>query len=114
MSGLTNRGVQAALASAVLFGAGTPLAKLLLGTVNPWLLAGLLYAGSGVGLMLFRVLSRRPRVRLPSSDRWWLVGATACGGVLAPVLLMLGLSAMPASSASLLLNAEAVFTAALA
>lgn len=114
MSGLTNRGVQAALASAVLFGAGTPLAKLLLGTVNPWLLAGLLYAGSGLGLMLFRVLSRRPRVRLPSSDRWWLVGATACGGVLAPVLLMLGLSAMPASSASLLLNAEAVFTAALA
>jgi len=39
-----------AILSALLFGASTPLAKLLLGQVNPWLLAGLLYAGAGVGL----------------------------------------------------------------
>jgi hypothetical protein len=35
-----------ALASAVLFGASTPSAKLLLGTVDPWLMAGLLYLGA--------------------------------------------------------------------
>ena len=44
----------------------------------------------------------------------WLAGAVLAGGVAGPVLLMLGLAAMPASSASLLLNAEAVFTALLA
>jgi drug/metabolite transporter (DMT)-like permease len=36
------------------------------------------------------------------------------GGVVGPVLLMFGLSGMPASGASLLLNAEGVFTALLA
>jgi hypothetical protein len=39
-----------ALASAVLFGASTPLSKLLLGSIDPWLLAGLLYLGAGLGL----------------------------------------------------------------
>ncbi len=112
--GLANRGVQAALLSAVLFGAGTPLAMVLLGTVNPWLLAGLLYCGSGTGLLAYRLLRRAPRVRLPRADWWPLAGAVVSGGIAGPVLLMLGLSAMPASGASLLLNAEAVFTAGLA
>jgi drug/metabolite transporter (DMT)-like permease len=113
-SGLGNRGVQAALLSAVLFGAGTPLAKLLLGTVNPWLMAGLLYCGSGAGLFLVRLIRREPRVTLARGEAWPLVGAVIAGGMAGPVLLMLGLSAMPASGASLLLNAEAVFTVALA
>ena len=41
-----------ALAAALLFGASTPLAKLLAGDVSPLLLAGLLYLGSGTGLAL--------------------------------------------------------------
>lgn len=41
-----NPSVAAGLGAAVLFGAGTPFAKLLLGAVDPWLLAGLLYLGS--------------------------------------------------------------------
>lgn len=107
-------GVGAALAAAVLFGAGTPLAKALLGAVSPWLLAGLLYLGSGLGLALWRTARRAPAVRL-ARDEWpWLAGAVLAGGVVGPVLLMLGLSAMPASGASLLLNAEGVFTALLA
>ena len=114
ITSLRNVGVQAALASAVLFGAGTPVAKLLLDSVNPWLLAGLLYTGSGVGLGLYRLVMRSPRVRLARADWWPLAGAIAAGGVVAPVLLMVGLVGMPASGASLLLNAEAVFTALLA
>jgi hypothetical protein len=43
-------GVVFALASAFLFELSTPLAKILVGDVNPWLLAGLLYLGSGLGL----------------------------------------------------------------
>jgi len=109
-----NRGVQAALLSAVLFGAGTPFAKLLLGDASPWMLAGLLYCGSGLGLTLLRVVRRSPRVHLARADVLPLSGAIGAGGVAGPVLLMLGLANMPASGASLLLNAEGVFTAALA
>src|SRR4051812_48824313 len=107
-------GVLAALGAAVLFGIGTPVAKILLGSVSPWLLAGLLYAGSGAGLAVLRVVTRKPRVRMAGGEAKWLVAAIAAGGVAAPVLLMWGLAKMPASGASLLLNAEGVFTALLA
>lgn len=111
---LGNRGVQLALLSAALFGAGTPIAKLLLGQVSPWMLAGLLYCGSGAGLLLIRLVRRSPRVRLTRSEVLPFAGAILSGGVAGPVLLMLGLSNMPASGASLLLNAEGLFTALLA
>jgi drug/metabolite transporter (DMT)-like permease len=111
---LSQPGVAAALAAAALFGAGTPLAKWLLEGVSPWMLAALLYLGSGVGLALWRALRRAPKVTLPPGDRLWLAGAVLAGGVAGPVLLMFGLSRMPASGASLLLNAEGVFTALLA
>jgi drug/metabolite transporter (DMT)-like permease len=114
MTALRNPGVQAALAAALLFGAGTPAAKLLLGEVSPWLLAGLLYLGSGVGLGLYSVIRRSPRVRLTRTEWVPLSGAVFFGGMAGPVLLMFGLSGMPASGASLLLNAEGVATALLA
>ena len=107
-------GIAAALAAALLFGASTPLAKLLLENVSPWMLAGLLYLGSGIGLTIYRQVIRAPRVTLATSERAWFAGAVLAGGVIAPLLLMLGLSAMSASSASLLLNAEGVFTTLLA
>ncbi|CNK71056.1 DMT family transporter [Yersinia aleksiciae] len=112
--GLRQPGVLAALTAAVLFGAGTPLAKQLLNTVSPWLLAGLLYLGSGVGLALYRLITRSAAVSLPRHELLWFIGAITAGGVVAPVLLMIGLTGMPASGASLLLNAEGVFTALLA
>jgi drug/metabolite transporter (DMT)-like permease len=114
MRSLRHVGVQAALASAVLFGAGTPFAKVLLGDVSPWLLAGLLYTGSGIGLLIWRLVRRAPRVRLHRGEILPLIGAVFFGGLVAPVLLLVGLANMPASGASLLLNAEAVFTAVLA
>ena len=111
---LRHPGVRAALLAAVLFGVSAPAAKALLGDVSPWMLAGLLYCGSGAGLTVYRMVRRSERVRLARSDLFPLVGAVFAGGVVAPVLLMYGLSAMPASGASLLLNAEGVFTAGLA
>jgi len=114
MAGLRQPGVLAALGAALLFGAGTPLAKVLLNTVSPWLLAGLLYLGSGLGLTVYRYLTRAPAVKLPRHEAPWFAGAILAGGIVGPVLLMLGLTRMPASGASLLLNAEGVFTALLA
>ena len=109
-----NPGVTAALGAALLFGAGTPLAKMLLRDIGPWMLAGLFYLGSGIGLTAFRALRRAEPVRLATGEAAWLSGAVLAGGVAGPVLLMFGLSGMPASGASLLLNAEGVFTALLA
>jgi drug/metabolite transporter (DMT)-like permease len=114
MSTLGNRGVLAALGAALLFGVGAPAAKLLLGPVSPWLLAGLLYLGSGLGLALLRLLRRQGPAELAAGEVGWLSGAIFAGGIVGPVLLMWGLSTMPASGASLLLNAEGVFTALLA
>lgn len=111
---LNDSGIPAALAAAVLFGAGTPLAKLLLEHAGPWLLAALLYLGSGLGLWLLRQVRQSPTTQLARGDWLWLAGAVATGGVAGPVLLMTGLTAMPASGAALLLNAEGVFTALLA
>jgi drug/metabolite transporter (DMT)-like permease len=109
-----SRGAALALLSAALFGAGTPFAKRLVGEVPPVLLAGLLYAGSGAGLGLFRLLRRGERSSLSRREMPWLAGAILFGGVLAPVLLMIGLRSTPAAAASLLLNLEGVFTALLA
>ena len=111
---IPNRGVLAALAAAALFGAGTPFAKLLLAGISPWLLAAILYLGSGLGLWTVRRL-RRATPAQPSRSEWgWLAAATLAGGVVGPVLLMTGLAALPASNASLLLNAEGVLTAVIA
>jgi drug/metabolite transporter (DMT)-like permease len=105
-----------ALGAAALFGASTPLAKLLGLDMSPVLLAGLLYLGSGLGLLITRLI--RDRGWQPSglsASEWpWLLGAIAFGGVLGPVSLMFGLTLTSGTTASLLLNLEAVLTALLA
>lgn len=112
-------GVPYALAAAALFGASTPLAKVLVGQVAPVMLAGLLYLGSGIGLAIVWACRSRtsagPReAPLRAADLPWLGGAILAGGVAGPVLLMLGLSLTPGSTSSLLLNTEGVLTAAIA
>lgn len=113
-------GLGPALFAALLFGASTPLSKLLINDVSPMLLAGLLYAGTGIGLGAWLLLRRlRPHktateAPLQRRDLPWLAGAVFFGGVLGPILLMVGLSHTPGSTASLLLNLESVLTAVLA
>lgn len=109
-----DRGATAAIGAALLFGLGTPLAKLLLAGAGPWVLAGLLYLGAGVGLLLWRVVRRAVAVRPSIAELRWVLGSVVCGGLVAPVLLMIGLSTMPATGASLLLNTEGPLTAVLA
>lgn len=113
-------GAPLAMASAALFGASTPLAKLLLGGgVDPWLLAGMLYLGSGLGLGLVHLVRGvlgvpAPEAPLRGGDLRWLGLVVLAGGVIGPVLLMLGLAHTPASSAALLLNLEGLATMAIA
>src|SRR5262249_37609760 len=108
-----------ALASAVLFGASTPMAKLLLGITDPVLLAGLLYLGSGTGLALVRIGDRslglgRSEAPLRAGDLPWLAAIVLFGGILGPALLMSGLTLAPASTGALLLNTEGLATMAIA
>lgn len=106
-----------ALGAAALFGLSAPAGKALLAVTDPWLLAGLLYLGSGLllgGYRLAHGLRSRSDAReaaLGPHDWPWLGAAILTGGVIAPVLLMFGLSVVPAAEASLLLNLEGVFTA---
>src|SRR5215471_17366705 len=100
-----------ALSSAFLFGASTPIAKLLLGITDPLLLAGLLYLGSGAGLALVATGGRllglgRSEAPLRAPDHPWLAAIILFGGVLGPALLMWGLTLIPASTGALLLNTE--------
>ncbi len=112
-------GVPLALGSAILFGASAPLSKLLLGSIDPWLLAGILYVGAGLGLAAVgwaRRLIGLPSVEaaLQKADIPWLILVVLFGGVLGPLLLMLGLSRTSASSGSLLLNLEGLATMGIA
>ncbi len=112
------RSIAGALAAAALFGASTPAAKALVGDVHPFALAGLLYAGSGLGLSLWLVARRlageKFSLGIDRSALPWLAGAVVTGGVLAPSLLMFGLASTQATVASLLLNLESVLTALIA
>jgi len=113
------RGVFYALLASFLFGITTPMAKALLQDTMPILLAGLFYLGSGVGLALCLLLGGKAKLAesgpsLKRADFPWLAGAVFAGGIVAPVLLMLGLATAQASAASLFLNCESVFTALIA
>ncbi len=112
-------GVPFALGSAILFGASAPVSKLLLGQVDPWLLAGVLYLGAGIGLAVIhwgrsRIGLESPEAPLRRADMPWLAAVVLFGGVLGPLLLMFGLSLTSAAAGSLLLNLEGLATMAIA
>lgn len=112
-------GVPLALASALAFGASTPLSKVLLASVEPQLLAGLLYLGAGIGLAFVHLA--RSALGIPAqeaplqkTDLPWLGAVVLFGGIIGPLLLMLGLFHTDAASGALLLNLESLATMGLA
>jgi drug/metabolite transporter (DMT)-like permease len=108
-------GLALGILSAVLFGASTPASKLLLGSLEPFQLAGLLYLGAALGMAPAVAIERgrRRRMAFDRSNAARLLGAVLFGGVLGPVLLLFGLRLALAGSVSLLLNLEMVATAVL-
>src|SRR5437588_1594892 len=96
-----------ALISAALFGLSTPAAKVLVDSVAPVVLAGLLYSGAGIGVAVLRklapyVMGYAQDAAISRAEMPWLVAAIASGGVAGPLLLMLGLARTEAAAASLL------------
>lgn len=111
-------GIAYALTSALLFGVTTPLAKALLGSLSPWLLAGLLYLGTGLGLGALHLWRswRGPDREAPlrKRDLGWLTAIVLFGGMLGPLLLMYGLAHSSAATTSMLLNLEGLATLGIA
>ncbi|WP_238883455.1 DMT family transporter [Clostridium sp. YIM B02551] len=109
-----------ALLAALLFGASSPFAKILLGDVAPVPLAAFLYLGSGIGLFIYQTIMFRGKnedlkeAPLSQKDILWLIGAVVFGGVMAPIISMTSLKVTPASTASLLLNFEGIATTLIA
>lgn len=112
--------IMQALLAALLFGASAPLAKMLLGQIEPVPLASFLYLGSGIGLLAYQMtinmISKEGKREAPLSkkDSPWLLGAILFGGVIAPIILMSSLRITPVSTAALLLNFEGVSTTLIA
>lgn len=108
------RGAALSLAAAALFGASAPIAKILLPGSSPFALAGLLYLGAGFGLAATRLVLRTadhiPEARLRLADAPTLGGIVLAGGVIGPVLMLIGLQRLPAITTALLLNLETPFT----
>ena len=104
-----------AVLSAALFGAATPLSKLLLDDFTPFQLAGLLYLGAALGVAPTAWRGGRPRLpaRTDLRNRYRLFGAVVSGGIAGPVFLLLGLRSAEAASVSLWLNFELAATAVL-
>jgi drug/metabolite transporter (DMT)-like permease len=100
------------LGAAILFGLSAPLSKALLDGVGPQMLAGLLYLGAFLAVAPAQRL-RRGRSReahLHRSDLPRLGIVILAGGIVAPVLLMLGLQRTTGLTGSLLLNLEGPLT----
>lgn len=112
-------GVPFALGSAILFGASTPLSKYLLGSIDPWMLAGMLYFGAGIGLLAVRSVRNvlgigTAEASLSRADYPWLAAVVVIGGMIGPLLLMFGLSRTTAGQGALLLNLEGLATMGIA
>ena len=104
-----------ALLAAFLFALSVPLGKTLMSSLEPLELSALCYLGSGLGLLVYKLLTAvSEEAPLEKKDLPYVAGFTLAGGVLAPAFLFMGLRLSPSSSASLLLNFELVFTALIA
>lgn len=110
-----------ALVAALLFGASTPISKLLLDSLAPFQLAGCLYLGAALGVLPAVLAEGRSSAshgkRLSESpgrkQAVCLAGAILFGGILGPVAVLHGLRLASAATVSMWLNLELAATAVL-
>jgi drug/metabolite transporter (DMT)-like permease len=106
------QGLMAGLLAAVFFGLSAPLISVVSREGSPLMVAALLYAGAATALLVVRGFLGHQREESPVQrhDLPPLLGLTVLGGMVGPICLVQGLTLLPAGSASLLLNLEALFT----
>jgi len=119
-------GYVGALSSAILFGISSTLNKIALESVDPMIIAGMIYLIGGVLLLAIHFTPLHKRIlalfetptetetTISARDYRTLAFVILCGSIIAPFLLLHGLNETTAINASLLLNTESLFTVLLA
>lgn len=103
-----------AFISAFLFAAGMPATKYLVQIVDPVVLASILYLGSGTASSLLILCREIKPIEWDKKDLLRFLIAVIIGGIAAPLCLMVAMTTAKASTVSLLLNFEILFTAIIA
>lgn len=114
----TMHAVLYALVAALLYGVSVPVSKILLTKIQPTMMAALLYLGAGSGMMVvngIRLLKgeNKKEASMTKRELPFLIGMIALD-IIAPIMLMIGLTKSDAGSVSLLNNFEIVATAMIA
>ena len=113
------RGAACGIVAAALFGASAPVAKLLLPNAPPLLFAALLYLGAGIGMTAVSVVrgmraGHVPTGKLTRQDLPLAIAIVITGGIVGPVLMLIGLGHVRGVVGAMLLNLEGPLTALLA
>jgi drug/metabolite transporter (DMT)-like permease len=109
------RSIIIGLIAGLLFGVATPLSKIILGQLNSFQLAGLLYIGAAIAFLPYVIKNRNIEFTALSQtgSKKHLAGVILFGGILGPLFLMIGLKTANAMSVSIWMNLELVATAIL-
>ncbi len=107
-----------AILAAALYAVNIPLSKLLISQVGPKMMAGLLYLGAGLGMAILSQAKKKwgaPRAHeaLTRKDMPYVIAMVALD-ILAPILLMMGITKTSSANVSLLNNMEIVATSLIA
>ena len=102
-----------ALLAALLYALSSPISKLLLEFIGPTLMASCLYLGAGFGLLLVKKTKKTKEEKLEKKDMPYVIGMVVLD-IIAPILLMMGLTITSSSNAALLNNFEIVATTVIA
>lgn len=107
-----------ALLAAALYAINIPISKLLLTNIEPTMMAGFLYLGAGLGMLLYELLRKKlgnasPKEPLTRKELPYTI-AMVLLDILAPILLMFGVTRTNSANTSLLNNFEIVATSLIA
>ena len=111
-----NKAVFYAILAAALYAIHVPIAKMLLKHAEPTMMAAFLYLGAGIGVCLYGVFRKK---KDQSTDKitkkeWPYVVGMVVLDIIAPILLMLGITMTSSANVSLLNNFEIVATSVIA
>ena len=118
MSKTQYRGIFLAILAASLYAINSPLSKVLLNYIPPTLMAGLLYLGAGLGMLIIAAIRKIKKTetqesKLTVAELPYTI-AMILLDIAAPICLLIGLNSTTAANAALLNNFEIVATAMIA
>lgn len=107
-----------AIIAAALYAINVPFSKMLLGHVDPTMMAAFLYLGAGLGMFVYSIVAKAtkqtaPTERLTKKELPYTIAMVVLD-IIAPILLMFGIRSSNAANVSLINNFEIVATSLIA